>query len=42
MNVDSEGHEFTLGFVSVDCELAGECVLVDVWFFYVHVKISKL
>jgi hypothetical protein len=33
---DAEGHEFALGFVAVDGQLAGECVLIDVGFFDVH------
>jgi hypothetical protein len=35
---DPEGHEFALGFVSVDCELSGECVLIDVRFFDLHLS----
>jgi hypothetical protein len=36
MNEDSESHEFALGLMSVDCELPGESVLIDMGFFDVH------
>ncbi len=36
MDEHSEGHEFALGFVAVDSELAGEGILIDMGLLGVH------